>query len=33
MTNKHIGSYFDEFLEEEGTLAETNAVAIKRVVA
>jgi acyl-CoA hydrolase len=33
MTNKHIGSSFDEFLEEEGILAETNAVAIKRVVA
>lgn len=33
MTNKHIGSSFDDFLEEEGMLAETNAVAIKRVVA
>lgn len=33
MTNKHIGSSFDDFLEEEGILAETNAVAIKRVVA
>ena len=33
MTNKHIGSSFDDFLEEEGTQAETNAIAIKRVVA
>lgn len=33
MTNKHIGSSFDDFLEEEGILAETNAVAIKRVIA
>lgn len=33
MTNKHIGSSFDDFLEEEGILAETNSVAIKRVVA
>ena len=33
MTNKHIGSSFDDFLEEEGILAETNVVAIKRVVA
>jgi hypothetical protein len=33
MTNKHIGSSFDDFLEEEGILAEANAVAIKRVVA
>lgn len=31
--NKHIGSSFDEFLAEEGTLAETEAVAIKRVIA
>lgn len=33
MTNKHIGSSFEAFLEEEGILAETNAVAITRVVA
>ena len=32
MTNKHIGSSFDDFLEE-GILAEANAVAIKRVIA
>ena len=33
MKNKHLGSGFDEFLEEEGILEETEAVAIKRVVA
>jgi len=33
ITKKHIGSSFDDFLKEEGNLAETNAVAIKRVVA
>ena len=31
--NKHIGSRFDEFLEEDDLLAETEAVAIKRVIA
>jgi len=31
--NKHIGSSFDDFLEEEGLLAETEAVAIKRIIA
>ena len=31
--NKHIGSSFDDFLEEEDTLAETEAIAIKRVIA
>ncbi len=31
--NKHIGSNFDDFLEEEGLLAETESVAIKRVIA
>ncbi len=31
--NKHIGSSFDDFLEEEGLLAEKEAVAIKRVIA
>ncbi len=29
--NKHIGSGFDEFLREEGLLAETEAAAVKRV--
>lgn len=31
--DKHIGSDFDDFLEEEGILAETEAIAIKRVIA
>lgn len=31
--NKHIGNSFDDFLEEEGMLAETESVAIKRVLA
>ena len=29
----HIGSSFDGFLEEEGTKAEVEAVALKRVIA
>ena len=33
MKNKHIGSNFDDFLEDQGTLAETEAVAVKRVIA
>ena len=33
MNNKHIGSNFDDFLEEESILAEAEAVAIKRVIA
>ena len=33
MKNKHIGSDFDEFLQKEGLLAETEATAIKRVIA
>lgn len=33
MNNKHLGSNFDDFLEEEGLLAEVEATAIKRVVA
>ncbi|HOE10301.1 MAG TPA: Fis family transcriptional regulator [bacterium] len=33
MKNKHIGSRFDDFLEEEGLLAESEATAIKRVIA
>jgi len=33
MRNKHAGSSFDDFLEEEGILDEVDAVAIKRVVA
>ena len=31
--NKHIESNFDDFLAEEGLLAETEATALKRVVA
>ena len=31
--SKHIGSKFDDFLDEEGLLAETEAVAAKRVIA
>lgn len=31
--NKHIGSGFDEFLQEEGLLAEAEATAVKRVIA
>ena len=31
--DEHIGSSFDDFLEEEGILAESEAVAVKRVIA
>ncbi len=30
---KHLGSDFDQFLNEEGLLAETEAVAAKRIIA
>jgi len=33
MKNKHLGSDFDEFLQDEGILAEVEATAIKRVLA
>jgi antitoxin HicB len=33
MTDTHIGSNFDDFLEENGILAETEAIAVKRVIA
>ena len=33
MTNKHIGSSFDDFLEEEGLLEECTETSIKRVLA
>ena len=33
MKNKHIGTSFDEFLQEEGLLAATEATAVKRVIA
>jgi len=32
MANKHKGSDFDSFLEDEGLLAEVEAVAAKRVL-
>ncbi len=31
--NKHIGSSFDDFLQDEGLLAEAEAAAVKRVIA
>ena len=30
---QHIGSSFDDFLQEDGILEEVNAVAVKRVLA
>lgn len=33
MTNKHIGSSFDDFLKEEGMLDEATAHAMKRVLS
>ena len=30
--NKHIGSSFDEFLKDEGLLAEAEATAVKRIL-
>jgi len=33
MKSKHVGSDFDDFLEEEGLLAESEAAAVKRVIA
>ncbi len=33
MKNKYLGSGFDDFLEEEGLRAETEAAAIKHVIA
>ncbi len=32
-SNTHIGSDFDEFLEEEGILSEVEIVAAKRIIA
>lgn len=31
--NQHVGSSFDDFLQEEGLLAEAEATAVKRVLA
>ena len=33
MAKKHIGSSFDDFLDEEAMLQEATAVAIKRVIS
>ncbi len=33
MANKHIGSSFDDFLEEEGLLEECTESAIKKILA
>lgn len=33
MDEKYIGSNFDDFLEDEGILAETEAIALKNVFA
>jgi predicted XRE-type DNA-binding protein len=33
MSNKHVGSSFDDFLEEEGLLEECTESAIKAVIA
>jgi hypothetical protein len=33
MTNKHIGSSFDDFLAGEGRLEEATAAAMKRIIA
>ncbi len=32
-SNKHIGSNFDNFLEQEGILEEVNVAAVKAVIA
>jgi len=31
--NRHIGSSFDDFLNDEGLLAEAQATAVKRILA
>jgi hypothetical protein len=33
MKNKHTGSRFDDFLEEESLLAQAEATAIERIIA
>ena len=33
MENKHIGSSFDSFLQDEGLMAEVETTALKRVLA
>ncbi len=32
-SNPHIGSSFDSFLEDEGTLADIETIALKRAIA
>ena len=32
-TEQHLGSNFEDFLQEEGLLEETTAIATKRVLA
>ena len=31
--NRHIGSSFDDFLQDEGLLADAEATAVKRIIA
>jgi DNA-binding Xre family transcriptional regulator len=33
MNKKHLGSSFDDFLDKEGTRTETEAIAVKRILA
>jgi antitoxin HicB len=33
LNKRHLGSDFEEYLEEQGVLEETTAVAVKRVLA
>ena len=33
MKNRHIGTSFDDFLQEEGLLATAEATAVKRIIA
>ncbi|MGB5160568.1 MAG: helix-turn-helix transcriptional regulator [Thermoanaerobaculia bacterium] len=33
LNKRHLGSDFEEYLEEQGALEETTAVAVKRVLA
>jgi len=33
MENKHVGSSFDDFLQEEGLMAEAETTALKHVLA
>ncbi len=33
ISSSHVGSSLDDFLEEDGILAEVNAIALKRVLA